>query len=101
MLLPRAVLVGAGSDARILRSRSNLELPPWPMQHKVKRRTNRPYIGRANESVYNAWAAGQSPDLLCMDRKFLYTEQHPSGFKSSDLPHRDGSLIHVKHLEDS
>ena len=86
---------------RILSVPSAVDLPPWPRQNKVRRRTGEPYVGRADERAYNQWAASKSSGLLCMDRKLISSELHPSGFESCDLLHTDGSLIHVKHLDDS
>lgn len=86
---------------RILATQSSVTLPPWPKQNKVRQRTGQSYVGRAVESAYNEWTATNSPDLLCMDRRMIRTEQHPSGFESCDLLTLDGSLIHIKHLDDS
>ncbi|WP_083275646.1 DUF6119 family protein [Pseudonocardia sp. HH130630-07] len=36
-----------------------------------------------------------------MDHQMILTELHPRGFEACDLLHRDGTLIHVKHLDDS
>ena len=86
---------------RVLAVRSDVALPSWPKQNKVRQRTGLPYVGRATESAFNEWAADNSPELLCMDRRLIRTEQHPSGFESCDLVTLAGTLIHVKHLDDS
>jgi uncharacterized protein (TIGR04141 family) len=86
---------------RILDSTSHLALPDWPKQWKQRKRSGAAYLGRVNEGCYNDRAARLDPDLVCMDRKLITSEQHPSGFESCDLLHSDQTLIHVKHLGDS
>ena len=86
---------------RILSSPSHLALPRWPKQWKRRKRSGAAYLGRVNENFYNNQAARLDTDLVCMDRKLITSEQHPSGFESCDLLHRDETLIHVKHLGDS
>jgi uncharacterized protein (TIGR04141 family) len=86
---------------RVLEKESSLTLPAWPKEWKKKRDSTKYTLGRANERSYNDWVADSDSDLLCMDRKMVVTELHPGGFEACDLLHRDGTLIHVKHLDDS
>lgn len=85
----------------VLKRTSDIEIPAWPQEEKVRRRSGSKYIGPATERLYNEYAASQNSALLCMDRKLVATAQHPSGFEACDLLHVDGSLIHVKRLDDS
>jgi uncharacterized protein (TIGR04141 family) len=85
----------------ILSRTSDVTLPDWPQEKKIRRRTGAEYTDQAAERLYNEFAAAKNGDLLCMDRKFVHTVQHPSGFEACDLLHVDGSLIHVKRLDDS
>ncbi|PKW14835.1 uncharacterized protein (TIGR04141 family) [Saccharopolyspora spinosa] len=86
--------------ARALGNKSELVLPAWPLQWK-KKKNGEDCLGRANEREYNQWVAREQTELLCMDRKLIPAEVHPGGFEACDLLHTDGTLIHVKHLDDS
>ncbi|WP_197519587.1 DUF6119 family protein [Pseudonocardia sp. HH130630-07] len=49
---------------RILEREATVALPPWPMEWKKKRDSNKYKLGRAKEFSYNNWAADSNPDLL-------------------------------------
>ena len=51
-----------------------------------------------DEGAYNEAAAGAG-GFVCMDRKLIFTEQHPRGFESCDLLGMENELIHVKRAE--
>jgi uncharacterized protein (TIGR04141 family) len=81
---------------RIFAHRSNLSLPAWPKE--VKKKGD---IGPAVEGNYNIYAADQDKSLVLMDKKLLYTRQHPRGIEACDLLGPNNELIHVKRLDDS
>ena len=86
-----------GRVTRIFAQKSPLALPLWPMENKKKGGG----IGRAVEGTYNIHAARTDTSLICMDRKLLYTQQHPRGIEACDLLGPNNELIHVKRLDDS
>ena len=85
-----------GRVSRIFARRSALSLPPWPKERKKKGN-----IGAAIEGSYNIYAANRDSSLVLMDRKLLYTSQHPRGIEACDLLGPNNELIHVKRLDDS
>lgn len=85
-----------GRVSRIFARRSSLALPLWPMENK-----KRGGIGQAVEGTYNIHAARTDTSLVYMDKKLLYTEQHPRGIEACDLLGPNNELIHVKRLDDS
>lgn len=87
--------------AEILSHSASVDLPAWPQERKIRRRTAAEYIDQATEGAYNEYAPTKNTELMCLDRKFIRTAQHPSGFEACDLLHTNGSLIHVKRLDDS
>ncbi|MBN9791796.1 hypothetical protein DMP17_24790 [Pseudonocardia sp. TMWB2A] len=87
--------------SQVLAEEADLHLPEWPREWKTKRATGKRYVDRANEGTYNEWAARSDSDLICMDKKMISTELHPRGFEACDLLHKDGTLVHVKRLDDS
>ena len=85
-----------GRVSRIFARRSARSLPPWPKERKKKGN-----IGAAVEGNYNVYAADRDTSLVLMDRKLLYTSQHPRGIEACDLLGPNNELIHVKRLDDS
>lgn len=86
---------------RIFECVSDVSLPPWPQQQRVRKSTGEPYIGRAVEAAYNDQVVGQLEGYYSLDRKLIRTEQHPRGFEACDLLTPDNKLVHVKRLDDS
>ncbi|MBB4934371.1 uncharacterized protein (TIGR04141 family) [Lipingzhangella halophila] len=67
----------------ILAEPSDIALPDWEPEQK-------------DERTYNEWAAGETEGYTCLDRKLLYTQQHPHGIEGCDLLGPNNELIHVK-----
>ncbi|SCF41422.1 DUF6119 family protein [Micromonospora saelicesensis] len=86
---------------RILENAWDVELPSWPQKWKKRKSSGEVYLGPAPEGDYNIHVAGSDSRFTCLDRKLLYTEQHPSGIESCDLLGPSLELIHVKRLDDS
>ncbi len=86
---------------RVFSQRWTTELPAWPTCVKVRRETGESYLGPVSERRYNQLVAAADGDITCLDRKLLYTEQHPGGIESCDLLGADCELVHVKRLDDS
>jgi uncharacterized protein (TIGR04141 family) len=80
---------------KIFSRKSSAHIPPWPKERKQKGN-----IGPAIEGNYNKYAA-RDPAFLCLDKKLLYTEQHPRGIEACDLLGPEMELIHVKRMDDS
>ncbi|MEU8488991.1 DUF6119 family protein [Streptomyces sp. NPDC048641] len=81
---------------KILGMRSSLQVPSWPQA-----RNSKGNITHASEGSYNLLAQKEKPDFLCLDKKLLYTTQHPKGFEVCDLLGPENELIHVKRMGDS
>ncbi|GAA3652578.1 hypothetical protein GCM10022267_43610 [Lentzea roselyniae] len=86
---------------RILSKKSPESLPPWPQMKKTRKRTGEEYIGPATEGVYNDHVATQTSGYYSLDRKLIYTQQHPRGFEACDILTPNNALVHVKRLDDS
>lgn len=77
-------------------------LPDWPKQWKTRKRApHETYLGPVSETDYNAIAVERDGRLICLDRKLLFTDQHPGGIESCDLLGPGNELVHVKRLGDS
>ncbi|MFD5243851.1 DUF6119 family protein [Amycolatopsis sp. NPDC058340] len=86
---------------RIFSNKSNLNLPEWPKQKKIRKSDSSEYLGWANERHYNDHVVGIIKGHVSLDRQLIYTEQHPHGFEACDILTPDGRLVHVKRLDDS
>ncbi|MEU4369358.1 DUF6119 family protein [Micromonospora chersina] len=86
---------------RILQNTWDGTLPAWPQKWKKRKGSGEAYLGPAPEGDYNLHVASSDSRFTCLDRKLLYTEQHPSGIESCDLLGPSLELIHVKRLDDS
>ncbi|WP_435582348.1 DUF6119 family protein [Amycolatopsis thermoflava] len=86
---------------RIFSNKSSVSLRAWPKQVKQKKSDGAEYIGWANERVYNDHVMGSVSGFVSLDRKLVYTAQHPGGFEACDLLSPEGYLVHVKRLDDS
>jgi uncharacterized protein (TIGR04141 family) len=76
--------------------RSDLVLPGWRKEHKKNGA-----IGQVSEGRYNLNVPGEDSRFVCLDRRLLYTDQHPAGIEACDLLGPNDELIHVKRLDDS
>ncbi|MFC0506665.1 DUF6119 family protein [Micromonospora costi] len=74
--------------AQILDRPSDIVLPPWTSD-------------LSNESAYNHEVAQRDPRFVLLDKKLLYTAQHPRGIEACDLLGPNGELIHVKRASGS
>jgi uncharacterized protein (TIGR04141 family) len=86
---------------RILAVRTTETIPPWPRMNKIRKRSKEPYVGPATEAIYNEKVVAAQHGYYSLDRKFLYTEQHPRGFEACDILTPSNALVHVKRLDDS
>jgi uncharacterized protein (TIGR04141 family) len=87
--------------ALILSQTWQVTLPEWRSETKRRKKTGELYRSLIDEGDYNLFVAKDSVDYTCLDKKFLYTNQHPRGFEACDLFGPSGELIHVKNLKDS
>ncbi|MEU1966415.1 DUF6119 family protein [Micromonospora sediminicola] len=74
--------------AQILERPSTVVLPPWAGDV-------------AREDQYNRSATEHDQRLVLLDKKLLYTSQHPRGIEACDLLGPTGELIHVKRASGS
>ncbi|MFG2054201.1 DUF6119 family protein [Micromonospora sp. NPDC048930] len=74
--------------AQILDRPSGIVLPPWTGN-------------LSREDAYNRSAAERDQRLVLLDKKLLYTAQHPRGIEACDLLGPAGELIHVKRASGS
>ncbi|MGW1097584.1 DUF6119 family protein [Streptomyces sp. NPDC002455] len=82
--------------ATILSRRSPLSVSGWPLEVKSNGK-----ISHATEGAYNCLVQHDDSRFLCLDKKLLYTVQHPRGFEVCDLLGPDNELIHVKRMDGS
>lgn len=82
--------------AKILARKSALLVSDWPQEVKPKGN-----IATATEGRYNLLVQHDDSQFLCLDKKLLYTTQHPRGFEVCDLLGPDNELIHVKRMDGS
>jgi uncharacterized protein (TIGR04141 family) len=73
---------------QILSRPAEVVLPPWTED-------------LSREDSYNRSVAERDERLVLLDKKLLYTTQHPRGIEACDLLGHTGELIHVKRASGS